>query len=575
MYRILYGNEVLHDPRDHERMLTDAKAELAVNEAGELSFTVNRDHPMHGLLQPMDKDQEVVLEQDGTELFRGRILYMKEDFYGGHSVKCEGELSYLNDITLRPYSTLDDGVPSAVDGYFAWLVSQYNLKSEERFRFTVGINQGWELDENNYIFRENSERPNVAQEMKEKLLQSLGGYVRTRRSNGLRTIDYLSSGDKASPQRIEFGSNLLDFTRERDWADCYTVVVPVGAAPEAEEGEEEQPKIDISGEPDRELAGGLWKQGDRIVDVEAVSRYGYIERVVEFDDITSATTLVEAGARNLRNALVGDVLEIKAVDLHVIDPETSPIYIGDFVRVTSRPHGYDEWFVCSKMTVDINDPSENTFTLGNEYEYMTGNQSAKLAALNASINRVFEETAKISEEAKATAQEAKTAAESAVSDTYEEYAVTGSRTTKPGATAAWSKEAVVPATGEFVWRHTVTKYGDGTTVTSEAVLLTGESVAAVEITTTNGAVIRNSQGTTTLEAAVLYGGERITDAETLKSYFGDGASLKWKEKKSGEIGFTAIAASDSRLSDNGFSLTVGAATITADVTFICELVTTS
>lgn len=572
MYRVLYGNEVLHDPRDQNRMLTDAKAELAVNEAGELSFAVNRDHPIYALLQPMNKDQEVVLEQDGTELFRGRILYMREDFYGGLSVKCEGELSYLNDVTLRPYSTLDTGVPSSVDGYFAWLVSQYNLKTEERFRFTVGTNQGWELDENNYIFRENGERPNVAQEMKEKLLQTLGGYVRIRRAGGLRTIDYLSSGDKASSQRIEFGSNLLDFTRERDWADYYTVIIPIGAAPETDDGSESQ-KIDITGEPDRELAGGLYKQGDRIIDLEAAGKYGYIERVVEFEDVTLTKNLVDKGARELRNVQVGDVLEMTAVDLHMLNPYIKPIYVGDFVRATSKPHGYDEWFICSKLTIDVSDPSNNTFTLGNEYDYMTGKQSAKLAALNASINRVFEETTKISEEAKATANEAKTAAQAAVSETYEEYTTTGSRTAKPGEEAVWSKEAGTPATGEFVWRRIVAKYGDGTTVTGEAVLLTGESVAAVEVTTTNGAVIRNSRGSTTLKAAVLYGGERITDAETLASFFGEGATLQWNENDEGT--FVVIGADDARLSDNGFSLTVNASDITGDSSYICALVTTT
>lgn len=563
MYRILYGNDVLHDPRAPDRILTDAKAELAVNDAGKLTFTVHPSHPLYGFLEPMNKDQEIVLEQDGIELFRGRILSMKDGFYNDITVTCEGELSYLNDITIRPYSTTDSDVPSSVDGFFGWLVNQYNIRTEDRHRFIVGINQGWELDSNNYILRENSNKPNVAQEMKEKLLQSLGGYVRIRHDGGIRYIDYLSSGDKAASQRIEFGVNLLDFTRERDWADYCTVIIPSCSVTE----EESDSTLDITGEPDGELAGGLYKEGDHIVNVEAVRRYGYIERVVEFDGIETANGLVQAGARYLRNMQVGDVLNLTAVDLHMLDPNIKPIFIGDFVRATSRPHGYDEYFICSKMTIDITNPANNTFTLGNEYDYLTGKQSAKLAELNAGI-KGYEEAVKISEEAKAMAS-------AAVLEAYEEYAVSTSRSQQPGEGAEWSKEALTPGTGEFVWRRTVTTYGDGTTVTGQAVLLSGESVAAVEILTTNGSVIRNSRGSTKMVAAVLYGGERITNLETLESYFGEGACLSWKEKASGSDEFTAIEEDDSRLSNDGFQLTVSASTISSDSTFICELVTTS
>lgn len=570
MYRILYGNEVLHDPRDQERILTGAKAELAVNEAGKLTFTVQPSHPAIELIEPMSKEQEIVLEQDGEAIFRGRILAMKEGFYGGLDVTCEGELSYLNDITVREYSTAEKGVPSTIDGFFGWLVGEYNRKTDGRYRFIVRINDGWQLDPANSIECANAEMPNVAQEMKDKLLNRYGGYVRVRHSGDDRYIDYVASGDKAATQRIEFGKNLLDFTRDRDWADYYNVIIPRGDAPEST-GDTQQPKIGISGESDRELAGGLYKQGDRIIDNEGVRKYGYIERVVDFEGVKTPSALVDAAARHMRNMQVGDVLEVTAIDLSMIDRDVKPIYIGDFVRVTSRPRGFDEYFICSKMTIDVNNPESNTFTFGNEYGYMTGQQMLKLAALNASINKTFEETTKLTEEAKKAAQDAKDAASSAVTEVLDEYTVTNSRTTKPSDGAAWVKEPPVPGTGEFVWKRTVSIYGDGTSVTAQPVLLTGESVAAVEITSTNGVVIRNHRGSTTLRAAVLYGGERITDLETLASYFGDGASLRWEEGGAG--GFTAIEPSDPRLSDDGFSIKIESDAVEGDKSFTCMLVT--
>lgn len=570
MYRVLYGNNVLHDPRDQQRILTDAKAELAVNEAGSLSFTVQPNHPMFGKLRAMNKDQEVVLENDGKEIFRGRIISIKEGFYGGQDIVCEGDLAYLNDITVRPYSTADTDVPSTVDSYFAWLILQYNNKTDKKYRFTVDKNRGNELNSNKKIVIENDSRPSVAQEIKEKLLQTLGGYVRTRRSGDMRIIDYLSSGDHKASQRIEFGSNLLDFTREKDYVDYYTVIIPIGT--DDSEGSSND-KIDISKQPNRELAGGLQKKGDRIIDVDAARKYGHIERTVEFEGVTDAASLVEKGARHLRNVRVGDVLEMTAVDLSMVDPSIKPIYIGDFVRATSRPHGYDEYFVCSKMTINVTNPSENTFTLGNEYDYMTGKQSAKLAALNASINSVYEKTTRISAEAKKAAQDAMDAASTAVKEYYEEYTVTNSRTTKPGEDAVWVSECPIAAAGQFIWRRTITTYGDGTTVTGDSIILTGESIAAVEVMATNGSVIRNNKGSTTLKASVLFGGDRITDLATLQAYFGDGACLQWNENDEGT--FVAIASDDPRLSDDGFSLVVNASDITGYSSYICALMTTT
>lgn len=570
MYRILYGNEVLHDPRDQERILTGAKAELAVNEAGKLTFTVQPGHPAIELIEPMSKEQEIVLEQDGEAIFRGRILAMKEGFYGGLDVTCEGELSYLNDITVREYSTAEKGVPSTIDGFFGWLVGEYNRKTDGRYRFIVRINDGGELDPANSIECANAEMPNVAQEMKDKLLNRYGGYVRMRHSGDDRYIDYVASGYKAATQRIEFGKNLLDFTRDRDWADYYNVIIPRGDAPEST-GDTQQPKIGISSEYDRDLAGGLYKQGDRIIDNEGVRKYGYIERVVDFEGVKTPSALVDAAARHMRNMQVGDVLEVTAIDLSIIDRDVKPIYIGDFVRVTSRPRGFDEYFICSKMTIDVNNPESNTFTFGNEYGYMTSQQMLKLAALNASINKTFEKTTKLTEEAKKAAQDAKDAASPAIIEVRDEYTVTMSRTTKPSTDAHWVAEPPVPGTGEFVWKRTVSIYGDGTSTTAQPVLLTGESVAAVEITSTNGVVIRNHRGSTTLRAAVLYGGERITDLKTLASYFGDGASLRWEEGGAG--GFTAIEPSDPRLSDDGFSIKIESDAVKGDKSFICQLVT--
>lgn len=158
----------------------------------------------------------------------------------------------------------------------------------------------------------------------------------------------------------------------------------------------------------------------------------------------------------------------------------------------------------------------------------------------------------------------------ALTGSREEYAVSGSRVQAPGADATWTAVPPEATAGRYVWRRTVTTYGDGTTTTSQAVPLTGESAVVVEISTTAGSTIRNNRGSTTLRATVSYGDERISDQATLEACFGAGSRLAWYPLRDGSLGDELAAP---MVSDGGFSLSVSAADVAGDVTYVCELLT--
>lgn len=589
MYFCKYGHDYLHDPRA-DLLLVDTKLEVELNAAGSFEFKLYSGHPLFDKIKERDTANPVTVYQDDELIFCGDVLSVESDFHLGKKVSCRGELGWLNDSIVRPYSTLaeecDNVAPSSVDGYFEWLVGGHNSQVEAAKRFKVGKNEGSLLDSNNYIYRSDSDYPNTGTVIKENILESLGGYVRVRHEDGCRYIDLLTDFPKVNAQIIDFGVNLLDYVKTDTTDDMATFIVPVGKEIEEETEDTDVQKVKerltISSLGDGYISGDYFKSGDIIYSDSAVKERGWIGAMVEFDDITEAGNLLNKGVLALKG-LVSPVrtVEVTAIDLAMIEPGHEPIYVGQYVRARSKPHGLDTYLLCSKIEFDLNQPDNDTFTLGTTFDLLTGVQNKRINSLNATINTVYEAAGKIGADAKASAllasqaqasaNEAKKAAQAAASKVYEEYAITTSRTSKPGEDATWSEEPIIPETGEFVWRRTVTEYGDGTATRGEAVLLTGESVAAVEITTTNGTVIRNSQGATTLKAAVLYGGERITDAETLVSYFGEGACLQWNENDGGT--FVAIGSDDSRLSDNGFSLTVNASDVTGDSSYTCALVT--
>lgn len=575
MWRVKYGHHVIYDPRDDELALYGMSGELSLTEAGIFEFTMPRTNPFAGKIEMMQKDVEIVVEQDGLMVFCGRAIRSSGDFAGNEKYECEGERAYLNDIVLPVYSTAEkegfEKAPAEVDALFNWYISKYNEKAAPRHRFVVGINEGAMLDPNNCIMRESSQRPTVWAEIKEKLVGKLGGYVRVRHEDGVRYIDYLSDGGKACAQRIEFGVNLLDFARERDALPLCTRIVPVGAKAKDAEGDDTDEDVTIASLPDGPLKAGYEKDGDGIVSVEGARKYGIVEQVVEFDS-SDPDYLLQAGLRNLVNRRVGDTLELTAVDLHQIDPSIERIELGSYVRATSKPHGLDEHFLCWKVPFAPGDPGNCTYALGSTYDVLTGRQSARIASLNESINRVYEAMEPIDQAAK----DAAAKAEAAVVASWDEYALSESNGDPPA--EGWSADTPEWREGLYVWRRAVTAYGDGSTVEGAPAIMTGspgrdgEDAVLLHIEATNGTAFKNNSASTVMEAVLFYGAERISDAGGLRAAFGPSARLQWRFRRAGEDEDRLVSASDARLSGEGFRFSITPEDVDNEATFKCDLV---
>lgn len=105
------------------------------------------------------------------------------------------------------------------------------------------------------------------------------------------------------------------------------------------------------------------------------------------------------------------------------------------------------------------------------------------------------------------------------------------------------------------------------------VKVTGEDATVLRIDSSRGTVFKNSQVSTVLTVAVYRGAKRITDAETLKTEYGAGAYLQWMWKKMDEDTFGIILATDSRISDNGFTFTLSPEDVNTKVVITCQLIT--
>ena len=420
-YRVLYGKQLLFDPYTDDR-ITDTKLSSKLNAASYFDFTIAPTHSLYSKIE--ERAEEVRIYFNNLILFKGEITKKDEDFEGNYSVSCTGVLDYLTATRVRPYSTVQGEqpltCPATFDGYFQWLVDQHNSNClDSRKRFSVGVNQGNMLDKNNYIYRSSEQRPTTASEIEDKILNSAGGYLFVRYQEDLNILDLYADVHDVNTQIIDYGVNMLDFTKTTTTESQYTAVVATGYTPNPPEGQPDakMKPITLEGCADggTPYSSTIVKMGDRVYDVEAVNRYGYHEYYVSNTDITTYDGLLYYACKTL-NTLLSPALTIsvKAVDLALIMGEKyQHLQLGQAVRIRSKPRKVDEYLMVNSIDLDLMNPENTTFDLGASYDTLTGQQSAYLKALNASINSSLDTVDALSTNVKNSAKLAQEAKEKA------------------------------------------------------------------------------------------------------------------------------------------------------------------
>lgn len=345
MYMVLCDDIPIYDLRDEELTLIEPRLTLEVNSPGSFECRIPPTHPRYDL--PVKMLSRITVLQDNVELFKGRITQTKIDYYNRKQIYCEGELAFLNDSIQRPAEYHD----MTVRGYFEKLISIHNEQVETDKRFEVG--QVTVTDPNDSLYRYTNWE-NTLTAIKEDLISSLGGYIRVRNENGHRYIDLIAEYPNINTQVIEFGENLLDFTRNIDLTDIATVVVPLGARLEESEIQALEERLTIE---------SVNSGKDYLVNQDAVNKYGWIVKVVTWDDVTTPERLKAKGQSWLNDEqFEAMTIEAKAVDLHYIDDSQETFKLGDSVRIVSAVHGLDRYFPVTKLTISLNDLKNNTVT---------------------------------------------------------------------------------------------------------------------------------------------------------------------------------------------------------------------
>ena len=368
MYILKYAGSVLHDPR------TDAQISAGTlkEESGQsptLSLTIQPTHPLwdsftRDTVMLPSREVELLEVETGIVLFRGRVRAISMEFDGSKKLTCEGAMAYLNDTTVRPYKTYDTdeiecdiNAPAEANKLFEWFIEQHNahvMNACEKFR--IGVNAGANYGK---LQRGTGTRPATLKEMRDKLEKACGGWLRVRYDATGSIIDWLpDTGAAEATQRVELGSNLLDLDTQVDGKDIYTAIVPVG---KTGKGSDEH-KVNVSAET-AYVPFGFAIQGDVVVDMAAVEKYGLIEKTMSYD-LDKPQALADKAVADLAAGKLDDSIEVSAFDLHNLNEQTLPVDFLDRVFVKSEPHGIERYMICSGRTINLTNPTATQYKFG-------------------------------------------------------------------------------------------------------------------------------------------------------------------------------------------------------------------
>lgn len=350
IYEVYLDGQILYYPDDEQYVIKNARLTQALNDSGEFEFEVPASNPLYGDIMPRRGMLQVL--RDGKEIFYGEVREAEETLDFVKRIYAVGELVFLFD-SIQPQGRYQN---NTVRQFFETLIYQHNSQVEEKKRFEVGVVTV--TDPNDSIYRYTNYEDTLTA-LRDKLCDRLDGYLRIRKENGKRYLDLVRLEDygKTSDQKIEFGENLLEYAANLDGNSIATAVIPLGARLDTSEVEGLDAYTTI-----KSVNNGR----DYVFSQTAVDRFGWIRRVVNFDDVTLPENLKRKGEQWLAgNQFEELTLQLNALDMSILDCDIDGLELGDMIHAVAEPFGMSTVFPLQAKVTYLQEHDKNYITLGN------------------------------------------------------------------------------------------------------------------------------------------------------------------------------------------------------------------
>lgn len=350
IYEVFIDDKQLYYPGDEKLVIYNSKLEQALNDAGTFEFTITKNNPLYDEIYP--RVSSVRITKNDTEIFFGQVRTSEEVLEGEKDVSCVGELSFLYD-SIQPQKRYQDYTPQQ---FFNELVTNHNNQVEDDKKFRPG--KVTVTDPNDSLYRFTNFEDTLT-DIRDKLCDSLNGYLKIRKSEGNRYIDLLRFEDygKYSDQPIKFGYNLLDFVKKDSGEAIYTALIPLGARLDESQIDGLDSYLTIES-----VNGGK----NYLKNDAAIKQFGLIWAVQKWDDVTVPENLILKGKEWLRsNQYKTLTLELTAIDMSMLKSDIDSFDLGDTIHVIAKDFGLDAVYPVQKKTTYLQEPEKNTIVLSN------------------------------------------------------------------------------------------------------------------------------------------------------------------------------------------------------------------
>lgn len=358
MYKIFADGELIYDSTLDDYRIGKGEVTMEAGKSGSFVFSVYPDHPYYDRF--VELRTVITVYKSGRIVFRGRVLNTQADYWNNKVLTCEGELGFLQDSIVRPYSFT--GTPAA---FFRKLVEEHNAQVDEFKRFKVGTVTV--VDANGYIARSNIEHETALSNLTSRLLEdaTAGVFYITHGDDGqdeVPTIHYLADYTKVATQGIEFGVNLKDYAKTVKAEELVTAIIPLGVKPDG---------IDI-----RLGIRGVNGGKDYVYSEAGVALRGWVFQPVIWEDVTDPGILLAKALEYVEQVInVNITVELTAIDLHLLDRSIESYNVCEYIPVSSAPHNFAATLLCNKQTLNLLKPENDTVVLGHSCAAFTATTS--------------------------------------------------------------------------------------------------------------------------------------------------------------------------------------------------------
>ena len=359
MYLVKITNDtesiVIHDTDpDSLQKLASGSISEEINVIPEFIFSIFPQVVGYDELHPLTTIVEVYNTKTCQNDFEGRLLKptgsMKKDGKIAYKWKCEGFMAYLMD-TVQDYHHYEN---TDVPDFLQALLDAHNAMTEESKHIYLGLCDIHDTSSKTTAYRRTLE------EIRELLINRLGGEIRIRRFEGKLYLDYLTHYGKNSTTKIELERNLQEIEVSTDVSNIITRLVPLGYQLNDETAE----RLTIADVND----GCIW-----IDDTDAMERYGTCLCAVQiWDDVTLPENLKTKGMDFMRqNNFVKKHFKLTALDLSLNGLDVEGFTLGDSYETKNPLMNIDDWLRVVKRNINVCEPVKSTMEVGDKTETFT------------------------------------------------------------------------------------------------------------------------------------------------------------------------------------------------------------